>query len=98
MREAFEAHWYDLYHAGSIKAQPNGTYMAREVQKSWDAWQAATERATQVERERCAVICNDFAEQKRLGGGYFLDKFDHECEGHHSGITYAKAIRQGGAG
>ena len=40
-REAFEAHWYDFYHAGSIQADADGTYWPKEVQCAWQAWQAA---------------------------------------------------------
>lgn len=39
-REAFEQHWYEFYHSGSVKARPDGTYMHTIVQAAWDAWQA----------------------------------------------------------
>jgi len=39
-RAAFEQHWYDFYHCGSISARTNGTYIHPAVQKAWEAWQA----------------------------------------------------------
>jgi hypothetical protein len=39
-REAFEHHWYDYYHAGSISPRSDGSYMHPAVQKAWEAWQA----------------------------------------------------------
>lgn len=42
-REAFESHWYNFYHMGSIKARADGTYMAKASQFAWEAWQARAE-------------------------------------------------------
>jgi hypothetical protein len=39
-RKAFEYHWYNKYHSGSIKARSDGRYFGRDVQTAWDAWQA----------------------------------------------------------
>lgn len=39
-RKAFEQHWYDYYHCGSISPRTNGTYIHPAVQKAWEAWQA----------------------------------------------------------
>lgn len=39
------------------------------------------------------ALCNDHVEE--IGSfGRRLGKFDHACEGLHSGMTYAKAIRE----
>lgn len=43
-REAFEQHWYDFYHCGSVSARSDGTYVHPAVQKAWEAWQARAER------------------------------------------------------
>lgn len=43
-REAFEQHWYDFYHCGSVSARSDGTYIHPAVQKAWEAWQARAER------------------------------------------------------
>ena len=53
-----------------------------EVEAARAAWQAATERATAIERERCAMVC------------YFVGGKDTDFEAHDC----AAAIRQGGAG
>lgn len=45
-REAFEQHWYDFYHCGSISARRDGTYIHPAVQKAWEAWQARAAHST----------------------------------------------------
>ncbi len=45
-RAEFEAHWYDLYHSGSIHADTDGTYWPKEVQCAWEAWQARASKGT----------------------------------------------------
>lgn len=39
-RKAFEQHWYDYYHCGSISPRTDGTYIHPAVQKAWEAWKA----------------------------------------------------------
>lgn len=46
-REAFEAWWYDTYHAGHIHADSHGVYHAIEVQAAWEAWRDRAALATQ---------------------------------------------------
>lgn len=47
-REAFERHWYNFYHMGSIKARPDGRYHHPAVQNAWEAWQARAALQSQV--------------------------------------------------
>lgn len=46
-REAFEAWWYDTYHAGHIHADSHGVYHAIEVQAAWEAWRDRAALASQ---------------------------------------------------
>jgi hypothetical protein len=39
-RVAFESHWYNFYHAGSVSSRPDGRYVGDAVQRAWEAWQA----------------------------------------------------------
>ena len=48
-REAFEAHWYDAYHAGHIKPLSDGRYFRDDVNRAWDAWQARAALSHQPE-------------------------------------------------
>ena len=65
MRRAFEAWWeanmnteeMDLHRHIYPGAKSDWSYACHETHRSWMTWQAATERATALERERCAVVC-----------------------------------------
>lgn len=54
-RAAFERHWYNFYHSGSIKARSNGRYMQPVVQHAWEAWQARAASPQPVAQTR---ICD----------------------------------------
>lgn len=58
-REAFEWHWYNFYHAGSICARPDGSYVGRNVQNAWEAWQARAQshREAIAKRDAALVAC-----------------------------------------
>jgi len=84
-RREFEA-WFPLdqfgknalhYSVGNYTFEPAATYC-------W-VWQVATERATAIERERCAVVVEAMTERKRMNSSQKPD-----CE-------YAAAIRKGNA-
>ena len=44
--------------------------------------------------EEAAELCHNNAEQLGAMNGRTLSPFDHECQGLHAGMTYAKAIRK----
>lgn len=51
MRREFEA-WCETFGAGMLTDQDDNAKLARLA--AWSAWKTATERATAIERERCA--------------------------------------------
>ena len=53
------------------------------------AWEASRRQAL----EEAAELCHNNSEQLGKQNGRTLSPFPHECEGLHSGMTYAKAIR-----
>jgi len=84
MRRDFEA-WMIKewgYTQLELRLDAHGAYQAHVVIIAWTAWQAATERATAIERERCAVVC----ESMPWVDGRSIP----------SNIEMALAIRQGG--
>ena len=64
MRLDFETWWEENMNTEEMDLHrhiyPGGTdawsYACHETHRSWMTWQAATERATAIERERCAML------------------------------------------
>ena len=56
-RQDFEAWFFDEYTLESNERINNAEYRNDAVQSAWLIWQAATKRATALERERCAKLC-----------------------------------------
>jgi hypothetical protein len=97
MREAFEDFCKKRYcqnnnflrhEAGSI----SGQYINESMEAYWQLYQDATERATQVERERCAAVCEREMTRTLLSADFAgvknVDTRDYQI--------CAAAIRQGG--
>ena len=58
-REAFEAHWYNLYHSGSIRARQDGSYMQLIVQKAWESWQARAALSASKQGGKAEQVAED---------------------------------------
>ena len=58
MRREFVAWFFDERQSPKAITQNSNVYTLMLATQAWCAWQAATERATAVERERCAAICD----------------------------------------
>jgi len=74
-------------------------YADIEMRAGWQAWQAATEHATAIERERCAVVCEALKiKSLRLQTGQDDDLSNVILrQVAHSGAgVCAEIIRQGG--
>lgn len=66
-----------------------GEYESAHTNHAWWAWQAATERATALERERCAVVCQAMTT---------VSGTDDVERGWNAAVRrVSTAIRQGGA-
>ncbi|MFM0503896.1 hypothetical protein [Paraburkholderia caffeinilytica] len=61
-RVAFERHWYNFYHSGSIKARSDGRYMQPVVQHAWEAWQARAASPQPVEQTKQSENVLDWLE------------------------------------
>lgn len=65
-----------------------------EVRKELEAaQQQAIVVAVLSEREACADLCSNNVEELCRQNGKTLGPWIHDSEGSHSGMTYAKAIR-----
>ncbi len=70
-RAAFESHWYDTYHSGSVIARSDGTYMHHAVQSAWEAWQA---RAALAQQDAQAVRRKFLANGTRFKMSFFQNE------------------------
>lgn len=89
-REAFEQHIRDsiVSEVGAVlalKRDEDGDYLTLWVADRWAGYQAATERATQVERDRCSALAEKMTKPSRVVRG----RMTPDCK-------IAAAIRQGG--
>ena len=89
MRQEFEAWFSDKGKALKAVTRKGDNYVLMSTRQAWWAWQLATKRATAVERERCATVCEAM---KTMGGTEDVER------GFNAAMQRsATAIRQGGA-
>jgi len=82
--------WYSLDDADLEDNAPS-TYDFDSHHKYW--LKAAFDAGRKQALEEAAQLCFDNSEETGTKNGRSLAPFPHECEGMHSGMTYAKAIR-----
>lgn len=83
MHREFEAWFAPTFISDCQWNESRNCYVEYDCHMAWKGWQAATERATALERERCAVVC----ESRFMGD---LNREDLEAR------RCADAIRKGG--
>ena len=98
MRRDFEVL---LLSRGASTTYKGDGYVDSLSQSFWVFWQVATERATALERERCAVVCELIKETALATQNGPYDDLSNVMVrqiAHLGAGACADAIRQGGAG